>query len=1178
MGKDSFVHLHVHTDYSKLDGMQTVEEVAQFARQDRQPAVAITDHGNMSGYIKFEQACIAAGVKPIPGLEAYHVDSFERVKQEQDQSRDHMLMLAVSDTGYRNLMQMSSKAYLEQKYYKPLTDDALLAEHAEGIVMTSGCLGSPVNQALLRGDEKRARELLGKYSEMMAPGHYFVEVQVHDFPEQQQVNKLLIPLAQKMNLPLVATQDAHYVASGRADAHEKMLAMQTGALLSNPDRFRFASHTNYMATAEEMRRMVPEDLYPDACDNTLLVAEMASDITRQTGSKYLIPAYPDIGESDTERALLRAKVLEGAKRNYGEHYGEDVAERVDYELDIIHDMGFDAYFLIVWDMIAWAKQQGIYVGPGRGSAAGSIAAYCLGITAIEPIRYGLFFERFLNPGRKEMPDIDIDIERDRRHEVRDYVRDKYGYDHVAYIATQGVFHGRSAIKAAARIYGVPPSVANSVSSTFPQNSPLTIGQMAGDSSALPSKGDADKDAESKEAWEGGSDFRRSLRKNGQQMQEVVSTASGVEGYIQNFGVHAAAVLITPKPLTNYVPLTTETHDDSLAVCGYDKNDVESIGGLKMDLLGLVNLTTIRMCVEQVEANTGKHIDINSIPLDDEKTFALLQRADTAGIFQLGSSGMKELLRRVWPTRFEDLSALVALYRPGPMGTDMHWSYADRKNGRERISVEHEDMLDFTDETFGLIVYQEQLLTLAQKFAGFTAGEADTLRKATGKKDAALLATQETKFKEGMARKEYPQRLADKLWSKIPSFAAYSFNKAHSAAYAMVAYQTAYLKANHPAEYAAACVDTLSDPAAQIQWAKALGVVFDVPDVNESGKSARAFEGRVRLGLAAIKGLGDASVDAIVEERQANGEFASLSDFLVRIVQSKKVNKTSVEALISAGALDSLASSRGLMKESLPTLLEQAKSSVVQETDWDAGGLVGDIAAPEVVLDFDDQAKESMPLSQRIGGQVERLGVFLGTHPMTLFRRHLVEDQIPAASREVSPRARLGDVTVHGAVIATATKKTRRSTMTTVTLESEDGYSLDAKVFGDAGDITEAGLGSLVVVEGVLQEDEWQKATNTEDAEGESPRELLANWWMVVPLSALDDADSGDEDRSGIVIKVNDGATLSAVARALEGQLSPGLRCITVVTPQDRAQLPYMVSESAEFVEGLVTDLPGVSVR
>jgi len=1178
-----FVHLHVHTDFSRLDGMETVEEVANFAAADGQPAAAITDHGNMSGYIKFEQACAKAGVRPIPGLEAYFVDSYARVLEEQDKNRDHMLMLAVSDTGYHNLMRMSSRAFIEQNYYKPLVDDDLLAQHAEGLVLTTGCIGSPIGQALLRGDTQRARDLMGRYRDIVGPERYFAEIQVHDFDEQQRVNSLLVPLAKDMGIPLLATQDAHYAHPSRADAHDRMLAMQTGVTLDTPGRFRFASKTNYLATAEQMRRMVPDDLYPGACDNTLLVAEMAADITPQVGSRYLIPAFPGAEEHGGEQKLLRTIAFEGARERYGDPVPDEVVERLEYELGVIHDMGFDAYFLIVWDMVKWAKDNGIYVGPGRGSAAGAVTSYVLGITTLDPIHHRLYFERFLNPGRKSMPDIDIDFEKHRRSEVRDYLRDKYGYDHVAYIATAGKFHGRSAIQAAARIYGVPSGEAQRLSATFPQNSPLNIHQMLEPSVDGVVEGlEGDKRKEVAKAWEDGAEFRKAVERGGEVYDSVVDAAADVEGYTKTFGVHAAAVLITPEPLTNFVPLTTETRDKSLAVCAYDKDDVEAIGGLKMDLLGLINLTTIHNAVDQIYANYGKHIDVNNLPLDDPKTFALLQRADTDGVFQLSGTGIRELVRRVMPTTFEDLSAILALYRPGPMGTDMHLAYADRKNGRARVEVEHEDMLAFAGDTFGLIVYQEQMLALATQMAGFTAAEADTLRKATGKKDAALLAAQESKFKDGMRANGYSARLADTLWQKLPSFAAYSFNKAHSAAYAMVAYQTAYLKAHYPAEFAAACVDTLDDPTVQMQWAKAAGVVFDVPDVNQSAMGARAFTDRtVRLGLMAIKGLGEASCEAIIAEREANGPFTSLSDFMARAVSTKKVNKAALQALIEAGALDSLWPSRGEMLSNLEALSAAARAYAPRDNaEWGQGGLLDDIETPEVDFTQSLGTKETMRLSARVGAQVGRLGVFLGEHPMALFQER-VPHLLPQGYEPISADAPLGEVRTYGVITAVSVKQTRRYVVTTVTLESDDGYSVDAKLFADAPEIAEAGLGSLLLVDGVLQEDEWgrqQMLSNNEDLEdAEAPRQLYVDSWSLVPLAALDTFDDADDSDHNVLITIDDEETLPKVASRLLSNMTRGQRLVSVRLHGEVTPLPERVAESADDIAQMLEGLDGVTV-
>lgn len=1168
-----FINLHNHTDYSLLDGMQSIKEVAAFAAKDGQPAAAITDHGNMSGYLKFEQACHAAGINPIPGIEAYHVEDFAAtLANKEGRRRNHMLLLGVNETGLLNLMRASSKAYTEQFYYKPLFDDALLASHSKGLVGTSGCLASPIGRAIQDQNIPRARDLLARYRDIFDPGRFFVEIQVHDFPEQRAATRELLRLAKDLGIPLLAGQDAHYASPMMARAHEKMLAMQTKSLLSDPNRFKFSSHTNFMLTSDQARMMFPEDSFPGAYANTYLVSEMARDVPRQAGVRYLIPSFPEAESYGGEQAMLRAKVTEGVRARYGDDYSDEVAARMNFELDVIHRMGFDAYFLIVWDVVDWARRQGIRVGPGRGSAAGSLCAYALGITQLCPLTHGLYFERFLNPGRKELPDIDIDFERDRRHEVRLYVRDKYGSDRVAYVATEGVFHGRSAVKSACRIHGVLPKVTDAVASTVPMHTKLTIRQLLGEQSELPKISDPAKDQEQRDMWEAGERFRHAVSRGGATIAEAVGTAAEVEGYIQGFGVHAAGVLITPGPLTDFVPLTTETKDKSLVVCAYDKLDVEAVGGLKMDFLGLVNLTTINDTLEQIKANTGREIDTESLPLDDRKTFALLQRADTTAVFQLGSSGMKDLLRRVYPTRFEDLSAVLALYRPGPMGTDMHWAYADRKNGRERITVEHADMMEILGETAGVLAYQEQLIALAQKFAGFTAAEADTLRKATGKKNAELLAAQEVKFKAGVVAQGYTEKLANQLWEKIPSFAAYSFNKSHSAAYAKIAYETAYLKAHFPAEYAAACVNTLSNPPEHIQWARASGIEFDVPDVNQSLLLARAFAGRVRLGLLGVKGVGMTAAEAIVTERQLRGEYRSVADFLVRSGQTGKINKLVVTALVEAGAFDSLSASRGALIAELPALIERAKTQ--QKTKVSAVGMSllddFDLDTPLADLKFDAKQTESLPLSARISAQVERLGVFLSPHPMELFARHLAS-RIPSGAFRVSESLRLGACTVYGAISRIESKPTARSRITTITIEAHDGYAIQAKVFGETPELEGVKLGSLLIASGVLQEDEWGSSGDDDTGDGlrtDAPREFLINEMRVVPLSVLDRV----AEKQGLLITLSAGDRLPELARVLTARVTQGATAIYVQAgPGEPVLLPFGVEQDEQALLEILGD-------
>lgn len=1069
-----FVHLHVHTDYSLLDGAAGVAEIAEFAAEDGAPAIGITDHGSMGGVLELVHQATEHGITAIPGYEAYHVPQVEQARElakDNGKSRYHLTLLGVSGSGYRNLMQLSSVASLEHYYHKPLVDDALLAAHAEGVVATSGCLGSRFNQALLNGEEGLAKQILSDHRDIFGAERFFLEVQNHNIQDQRRVTPAHLRLAKQLGIPLLATNDSHYIKQSDAKMHDALLCMQTKSQLADEDRFRFSSDENYMRTAEEMWRLFPEEEYPGACSNTLVVAEMAADLTIDiSGKNYLIPSFEVPPGEGTQEEYLRKLVDEGAQRRYGEggRLPAPIKERIEYELGVIKEMGFVSYFLIVADVVQWAKAQGIGVGPGRGSAAGSIVSYCTSITSVDPIRYGLYFERFLNPGRKSMPDIDLDFERDRREEVVQYTIRKYGRDRVANIATYGVLKPKSALLSAARVLGYPATRGAALSALYPgviNQRAATLRQTMGEEAP---EGLVDN-------WRAAHTLRDMYATDGE-TTEIVDLAMAVEGTINITGIHPAGVLITPGPLTEYVPLRRPKSEGDPSVCMYDLHGVEVIGGLKMDYLGLVNISIIKRAVELIKRDLGRTIDIENIPLDDVEVFKMLAAGDTDGIFQLESPGMRDLLIRLQPTRLEDISACIALYRPGPMGTNMHTDFADIKNGRKKISVIHKDMRELFEDTYGLMIFQEQLLALAQHYAGFNAAMADTFRKATGKKDPVLLASQEQLFKDGVVNNGYSQEIAERMWEMIPPFAAYSFNRAHSISYAMIGYQTAWLKVNYPAQYAASCIDFMPTERipAQVEAARSRGVKVYSPDINKSHLQATTDNNSVWLGVGGVAYCGEATMAVILGERTRRGPFAGLPDLLTR-VSGQGVNKKALSNLIWAGCFDALHPSRRALVENLDGLVEAAKSvggSVVEEEDLLFGDddLVVENALGEFKLDTPEY-----PTSERIALEIGALGFIAGTHPFAL-----VEGAIPHALRQgLLPAGAVvvGDpsikegvkITIYGTLASIKTSETKAGkAMTRFFLETGRGPRLECILVGRP--FYNARAGSFAVVSGMARVD------------------------------------------------------------------------------------------------------------
>jgi DNA polymerase-3 subunit alpha len=915
---DSFTHLHVHTEYSMLDGAARIAEVVGAAAADGQPALGITDHGNMYGILDFYRACRDQGIKPVLGSELYmaHERRSERPSRRgrlDDGGGDveggsklyyHLTALAETDVGYRNLIQLASRAFLEGYYYKPRVDWELLEDHSEGLIVTTGCLGGHVLQHLLRNDFDGALKAAGRLQDIFGRDNLFIELQDHHLPDQQRTNPLLLEIAAHLQAPLLATNDSHYVHRTDAVAHDALLCVQTGSQMSDPDRFKFHGDEHYLKPAHEMRHLFSE--LPEACDNTLWVAERA-DVTIEFGKPQL-PTFPLPEGFATDADYLRHLTFEGARQRWGDPLDDRIVERLAYELQVIESMGFSSYFLIVWDLIKHARDGGIRVGPGRGSAAGCAVAYTLWITDLDPIKYDLLFERFLNPSRISMPDIDMDFDSRYRDEMIRYAAERYGRDHVAQIVTFSTIKARAAVRDAARVLGYPYAVGDKVAKAMP---PLVMGRDTPLYACL----------EQHEKYEDGYKMAADLRKMRDEdpdAAKVIEVAKGLEGLRRQDGIHAAAVVITKEPLTTYLPIQRkpEGGQDAEAapiVTQYEMHGVEDLGLLKMDFLGLRNLDVISDTVGIIEATRGTPLDIDAIPLDDPETLALLCRGESIGVFQLEGGPMRALMRSLAPSSFEDVAALVALYRPGPMAANMHNDYADRKNGRKAVEYFHPDAEEILADTYGLMIYQESVMRVAQKFAGYSLAEADNLRKACGKKIRELMRKERKAFVDGVERTGYGKDLGTHLFDIIEQFADYAFNKSHSYGYGFIAYQTAYLKAHYPAEYLAALLTSvkanLDKAAIYLAECRTMGIEVVVPDVNRSvsdftpvievgpdGKEVRS----IVFGLSAVRNVGSGLVELLLAERDANGPFVDFYDLCER-VDFQVLNKKTLESLIKAGA-------------------------------------------------------------------------------------------------------------------------------------------------------------------------------------------------------------------------------------------------------------------------------------
>jgi DNA polymerase-3 subunit alpha len=977
---DKFVHLHNHTEFSLLDGASRIGAMVRRAAELEMPALALTDHGVMYGAIQFYKACKLAGIKPILGLEAY-VAPRRLSDREARADRDpyHLTLLAGDAEGYLNLMALCSVGQTQGLYYKPRIDRDVLAQHSRGLIALSGCLAGEVATRVTGGDLDGARETAAAYRDIFGPDRYLLELQRHGIAEQDQVNQALIGFGQEFGLRLAATNDLHYVHQHDADAHDVLLCLQTGANFDDPKRWRFDSQDFYLKSPGEMAATFPD--LPQALASTLEVAD-AVNLKIDLGHSLLPPF--EVPEGLTADQYLRQKVAEGLRWRYGEDPGSTATERMDSELEVIRQTGYASYFLIVWDFYKFARQNGIVTGPGRGSAAGSLVAYCLGITDLDPLAHGLIFERFLNKDRISMPDIDCDFSVEGRERVIRYVADKYGSDRVAQIITFSTMASKAAIRDVGRVLDVPLKECDRLAKLVPV--------WQGRSKSLE---DAIKEVpDFRDAYQSGP--QRGPDGRPYDLKRLVDVARSLEGVSRNVSVHAAGVVIAPDALVRYTPLQYGPRSSSVeegqrqVITQYDMTAVQEIGLLKMDFLGLQNLDIISTSLKLIKERQGLEIELGKLGFEDPKAYELISAADTQGVFQLDGSGMRRMLQEMKPQSFDDVTAAVALFRPGPMQNIP--AYVARKHGREPIEYLHERLEPILRDTYGVMIYQEQVMMAARELAGFTLSEADILRAAMGKKDKAKMALQREKFIAGCVANGITQAKAEQLFDAIAKFAEYGFNRAHAAAYAVISYQTAYLKANYPIEYMTSLLIHYQGSADKVATAivdcKKRGIDVLPPEINESRADFSMAGDRIRFGLAAIKNVGRSAVELIVRERDADGDYSSLDDLCERIAGSQDVNARALEAMVRCGACDTL----GERNQLLATLEMARQRAERARRDRESGqtSLFGMVQAPEEVSSDYLVRAEPMNDEQKLSNEKELLGLYLSDHPLNRIEAELAQ--------------------------------------------------------------------------------------------------------------------------------------------------------------------------------------------
>jgi DNA polymerase-3 subunit alpha len=961
-----FVHLHNHTQYSLLDGACRIDDIVALAKHHGMPAVAITDHGNMFGAIEFYRKAMEVGLRPIIGQEVYVALGDRRDRRPTRRGEEnyyHLVLLVKNKEGYQNLMKLSSSGYLEGFYYRPRVDKEVLAEHHQGLIAMTGCLHGEVPQLLLRGERHRAQAAIMEYRDIFGGDNLYIEIQDHGIPEEKEVLGELVALSRDVDIPLVASNDCHYLHREDAAAHDILLCIQTGKDFQDPDRMRFTTDQLYFKSPQEMAELFSD--LPEALDHTLEVAEKCHLLL--DFNQVHLPHFPLPKGFDNVQTYLEAQARKGLAARYAK-VTPGLEQRLEYELSVIEKMGFSGYFLIVKDFIDEARRQEISVGPGRGSVAGSLVSYALGITGIDPIKYDLIFERFLNPERISMPDIDIDFSDREREQVIRYVREKYGQDNVCQIITFGTMAARAVIRDVGRVMKMSYSEVDRIAKMIPAEPGMTLDRAL---EIVPEL--------------------RTLTEGEPRYRQLISYARTLEGLARHASTHAAGVVITPTELTDYVPLFKSSKDE--VTTQYDMKSLEAIGLLKMDFLGLRTLTVIDDTVGMLRER-GVDIHMKGLPLDDPKTFALLSRGETVGVFQFESSGMRDYLRKLKPEALEDMIAMNALYRPGPLGSAMIDEFIHRKHGRRKISYEHPLLEPILKETYGVIVYQEQVMRIASELAGFSLGKADLLRRAMGKKQSDIMIEQREEFISGAGERGVSQSVANMIFDKIAHFAGYGFNKSHAAGYALIAYRTAYLKAHYPLEFMAATMSSEMDNSDRIvtliNECRRMGIKVLPPDVHESFHDFRVLDGHIRFALGAVKNVGRAPVESIVAARGSNQRFANLFDLCER-ADLRWVNKRVLESLVQAGALDSLEGHRAQKMAMIPKALEYAQS-LQQDRERGQTSLFSTRGGSDVLKTPRPQLPNipEWHINELLAREKALLGFYVSGHPLTNY-----EDEVRA---------------------------------------------------------------------------------------------------------------------------------------------------------------------------------------
>ena len=953
-----FTHLHVHTEYSLLDGASKIDELVAYAKELGMDSLAITDHGAMYGAVEFYQECTKQGIKPIFGCEVYLTTGSHFEKNNRGMF--HLILLAENELGYHNLMKIVSIGQVEGFYYKPRIDKDVLRAHSEGIICLSACIAGELPVLILQDNLEGARRCIQEYIDIFGKENYFLEIQDHDLPEEHKVTAALKQLAKEFDLGLVATNDLHYVRREDAAAQDILLCIQTTSTVDEPDRMRFPNDSFYLKSYDEMAERFGD--CPEALKNTTKIADRCN--VKLEFGHLLLPEFP-VPEGFDTAGYLRYLCEQELPRRYPV-VDEKIRQRLEFELKIINDMGYDAYFLIVWDFINFCREKQIPVGPGRGSAAGSVVAYLLHITNVEPLRYHLLFERFLNPERVSMPDIDTDFCYERRQEVIDYVVRRYGKERVAQIITFGTLQARAAVRDVGKALGMSYSAVDEIAKMIPRELGITLDK------ALNNR-----------------DLRQAYDTR-PEVKQLIDLSKSVEGLPRNAGTHAAGVIIAPRDLKEYVPLQLGADTDGM-ITQYDKDRVEELGLLKMDFLGLRTLTVIGDCIEFIKQTTGEVVDIDNIPLEDEETCAMLRRGDTTCVFQLESAGITKLVVDLAPTSFEDLIPLVALYRPGPLGTGMAEDFIAGRHGQRTAAVLHPLMEPILQDTYGVILYQEQVMQITSALAGFTLGQADIMRRAMGKKKASVLASMKQDFVDGAKREHaIPEQLSEQIFALLQHFAGYGFNKSHSVAYALVAYQTAYLKAHWRPQFMAAFLNSVIGDSDKLSWYISVcrndKINILPPDVNESGYRFTVHANNsIRFGLAGIKSMGEAAVKEIIQSREEGGPFQSLADFCNR-VSMRLVNRRALENLILSGAMDSFGAKRSQLLAIMDRAAEQGAASQKDRANGQVN-LFGDeetLAATEILLPNIEELSKSIILQN----EKELLGFYVTDHPLSEYQEAL----------------------------------------------------------------------------------------------------------------------------------------------------------------------------------------------